>query len=250
MAESTVSGPFRSENGFQQLDENGEWVPVTGGGGGGGVTSVVAGSGVSVSSPTGAVTIANTGVTSIIAGSNVSVNQSTGAVTISATGGGGGGAIVVELGDGGLTSPYPDNRYSNNKLSPTPSGPTAGNIIQLPEIQIGQSYYINLTSTSAASAWRLQAPLIAGTDVSLVMGRVVFSIDADGWGINPTYISLGATDTFYIYGQPSGAIGSLELRRMANVSFMGSTIAVFSPTNGVFLSYEDYEMSTYPYTTV
>jgi len=36
MGISTVSGPFRSKNGFQQLDENGEWVPVTGGGGGGG----------------------------------------------------------------------------------------------------------------------------------------------------------------------------------------------------------------------
>lgn len=35
MGISTVSGPFRSANGFQQLDENGVWVPVTGGGGGG-----------------------------------------------------------------------------------------------------------------------------------------------------------------------------------------------------------------------
>lgn len=60
MAESTVSGPFRSENGFQQLDENGVWVPVTGGGGGG-VTSIIAGSGISVSSPTGAVTISASG---------------------------------------------------------------------------------------------------------------------------------------------------------------------------------------------
>lgn len=32
MGISTVSGPFRSQNGFQQLDENGVWVPVSGGG--------------------------------------------------------------------------------------------------------------------------------------------------------------------------------------------------------------------------
>ena len=42
MGTSTVSGPFRSANGFQQLDENGVWVPVTGGGGGGGgITSII-----------------------------------------------------------------------------------------------------------------------------------------------------------------------------------------------------------------
>lgn len=36
MGTSTVSGPFRSANGFQEL-VNGQWVPVAGGGGGGGV---------------------------------------------------------------------------------------------------------------------------------------------------------------------------------------------------------------------
>ena len=41
MGTSTVSGPFRSANGFQQLDENGVWVPVTGGGGGGGGVTLI-----------------------------------------------------------------------------------------------------------------------------------------------------------------------------------------------------------------
>lgn len=41
MGTSTVSGPFRSANGFQQLDENGVWVPVTGGGGGGSPTAIL-----------------------------------------------------------------------------------------------------------------------------------------------------------------------------------------------------------------
>ena len=35
MGTSTVSGPFRSANGFQELDSNGQWVPVAGSGGGG-----------------------------------------------------------------------------------------------------------------------------------------------------------------------------------------------------------------------
>jgi hypothetical protein len=50
-----------------------------------GVTSNVAGSGISVSGATGAVTIANTGVTSIVAGSNISISGATGAVTINST---------------------------------------------------------------------------------------------------------------------------------------------------------------------
>ena len=51
-----------------------------------GVTSNVAGTGISVSGATGAVTIANTGVTSIVAGANVAISSATGAVTISTTG--------------------------------------------------------------------------------------------------------------------------------------------------------------------
>lgn len=61
-----------------------------GGGGGGGVTSIIAGDGISVDQPTGAVTVTNAGVTSIIAGTGISVDQATGAVTISSSGGGGG----------------------------------------------------------------------------------------------------------------------------------------------------------------
>ncbi len=52
------------------------------GGGGGGVTSVTAGSGISVSASTGAVTITNTGITSIVAGSGISVSTVGGVSTI------------------------------------------------------------------------------------------------------------------------------------------------------------------------
>jgi hypothetical protein len=47
------------------------------------VTSNVAGTGISISGGTGAVTITNTGVTSVVAGTGVSVSSGTGAVTIS-----------------------------------------------------------------------------------------------------------------------------------------------------------------------
>jgi hypothetical protein len=52
-----------------------------------GVTSAVAGTGIGVSSGTGAVTISNSGVTSLTAGTNITLSGSTGAVTINATSG-------------------------------------------------------------------------------------------------------------------------------------------------------------------
>ena len=51
-----------------------------------GVTSLVAGTAISVSAATGAVTVTNTGVTSLAAGTGVSVSGSTGAVTVSLSG--------------------------------------------------------------------------------------------------------------------------------------------------------------------
>ena len=51
-----------------------------------GVTSLVAGTAISVSAATGAVTVTNTGVTSLAAGTGVSVSASTGAVTVSLSG--------------------------------------------------------------------------------------------------------------------------------------------------------------------
>ena len=51
-----------------------------------GVTSLTAGSGVSVSASTGAVTVANTGVTSAVAGTGIGVSGATGAVTFTNSG--------------------------------------------------------------------------------------------------------------------------------------------------------------------
>jgi len=57
----------------------------------------VGGNGISASAnaTTGTVTTTNTGVTSIVAGTNITINRSNGAVTISSTGGGGGGGGTV-----------------------------------------------------------------------------------------------------------------------------------------------------------
>jgi hypothetical protein len=52
----------------------------------GGVTSLTAGTGISVSASTGAVTITNSGVTSLTAGSGITLSASTGSITISSSG--------------------------------------------------------------------------------------------------------------------------------------------------------------------
>lgn len=54
----------------------------------GGVISLTAGTGISISSSTGSVTVTNIGVTSLIAASGITLTNSTGAVSISANGGG------------------------------------------------------------------------------------------------------------------------------------------------------------------
>ena len=53
-----------------------------------GVTSAVAGTGIGVSGATGAVTFTNSGVTSIVAGTGITVSGATGAVTVNASAGG------------------------------------------------------------------------------------------------------------------------------------------------------------------
>lgn len=185
MAESTVSGPFRSENGFQQLDENGEWVPVTGGGGGGGVTSVIAGSGVSVSSPTGAVTIANTGVTSIIAGSGISVSAPTGAVTISATGGGGGFTkILAQWGD---TVALP---------APTAVG-------QIYEVDVAYSY--NAVALPAVS---IDLPTIGNGFLSFAL-TTAYGVDPF---TSPNFQALFNASTSVISLNPAGQIAYANFR--------------------------------------
>jgi hypothetical protein len=73
-----------------------------------GVSSAVAGSGISVSGSTGAVTFTNSGVTSIVAGTGISVSGGTGAVTVTASGGGvtsavAGNGITVSGATGAVT---------------------------------------------------------------------------------------------------------------------------------------------------
>ena len=101
----SVSGTYSSAN--IEVDAYGRVISASNGSGSGTVTSisVTGGTGLSVSgSPittSGTIAITNTGVTSIVAGSGISITPSNGlgAVTINATGGGGnGGGTVTRVG--------------------------------------------------------------------------------------------------------------------------------------------------------
>lgn len=127
--------PSQTSNSGRFLTTNGSstsWAAITQGG----VTSLTAGTGVTVNASTGAVTITNSGVTSLTAGSGISLSGSTGAVTITASGSGvtsitAGAGLTVSSSTGAVTiSPNSAfNGFGARTVSTvTPSGGSNGDI--------------------------------------------------------------------------------------------------------------------------
>jgi len=92
-------------------------------GSGGGVNSLIAGTGITVDSPAGNVTISNTGVTSLTAGTGISLTSTTGDIAISVTGLTNGTVTRVNTG-AGLTG-GPITGLGTICLAPSGVGPTA-----------------------------------------------------------------------------------------------------------------------------
>lgn len=180
MANSTFSGPVRSQNGFQEWNGT-AWVPVAGGGGG--------------------------------------------------------GTTFIELVSqyGGSVYGATDNRYSSDFNQDPPTGPTAGTIIQLPDMAVGDTCVVYGNGGNQYDAWALQLPTIAGVDLAYFKdSRIPISVQS---GDFPSYTLItyylysgvsGPPDTFFVYGVLSDSIASLKITRMPNFDYPGfGTIAPF-----------------------
>jgi hypothetical protein len=167
-------------------------ISATGGGGGGGVTSLAAGSGISVSSSTGAVTVSNTGVTQISAGSGINISGSTGTVTVSAINSGTVLSITAGTGlIGGTITSIGTIALGNTSVIPgTYTAPTL-NINAQGQITSAAngSYLAGITGTAPINVTTGANPVVSVTDASTVACGVVQLNDS----VSSSSSSLAAT---------------------------------------------------------
>lgn len=156
-----------------------------------GVTSAVAGTGIGVSSATGAITISNTGVTSIVAGTNITISGATGAVTINATGGGSVATSTAEL-------------YSTISYFDSTSG-TPAKIASPKDGSVPLFYY----STSTTPTVSIGNPSGSSADDVGVLQLSHHGSVSGGYNIVTTSSSNGGNFTFTIPNVTgTGALGS------------------------------------------
>jgi hypothetical protein len=141
-----------------------------------GVLSNVAGTGISVSSATGNVTISNTGVTSIAAGTNISVSASTGAVTVSVTG-------TVPAATDAVTSTNIAGGVTGNVPYQSVTGSTAF---------ISNAAGVLQAATSGATPSWTTTPTLTGTNFSGIPNGALTNSSVT---VNGTAISLGSSGT-------------------------------------------------------
>jgi len=146
-----------------------------------------AGDGISTDANTtsGIVTITNTGVTSIIAGTNISISSSNGDITISAAGGGGGGGTVTSVGINSSTLTV-NSTVSGNIVS-------SGNlIVDLPSTAVVAGTYSYPTITVD------QYGRITNAVVASSVGTVTSVAVSPGYGIQVTGSPITTSGTINI----------------------------------------------------
>jgi hypothetical protein len=173
-----------------------------------GVLSNIAGSGISVSSASGNVTIANTGVTSAVAGTNISVSSSTGAVTIAVTG-------TVPSATSATTSTNIDGGSAGNILYQSAAATTA-------TLSTGTSSQVLISGTTPS--WT-NTPTLTGTNFSSIPNSALTNSSLT---LGSTGLTLGSTTTT-IVGLTSVTsttfVGALTGAASANVLKAGDTMS-------------------------
>jgi hypothetical protein len=145
-----------------------------------------------------------------------------GTAWVPVAGGGGGGTTVVEL--------TTDNVYSENYINDPPIGPSAGTIITLPIVGVGETITIRLTAGTTFFAWAIELPAIPGTDLATFLGTYsakVFNNNSPVRVSSAAYaLELSApNDTLYLYDQ---LIADTVFTRLPNIVVPGfGTIAIF-----------------------
>jgi hypothetical protein len=221
-------------------------------------TTFVAGNGISLTDvpSTGTLTINNAGVTSIVAGTNITINQANGAVTISSNGGGNGGGgtvtsvgitpvsasriavtnspvtsagnMTVDLATSGVsagTYTYPTltvdayGRVTNASSAAaagtvTSVGVVPGDGIQVTGSPVTTSGNINITNTGVTR-------LNAGTGISLSGGNGNVTVSTTITGGTVTGVTVAST-TLTVSGSPITTTGTITINLPTTITLTGN----------------------------
>jgi hypothetical protein len=221
-------------------------------------TTFVAGNGISLTDvpSTGTLTINNAGVTSIVAGTNITINQANGEVTISSNGGGNGGGgtvtsvgitpvsasriavtnspvtsagnMTVDLATSGVsagTYTYPTltvdayGRVTNASSAAaagtvTSVGVVPGDGIQVTGSPVTTSGNINITNTGVTR-------LNAGTGISLSGGNGNVTVSTTITGGTVTGVTVAST-TLTVSGSPITTTGTITINLPTTITLTGN----------------------------
>ena len=169
---------------------------------------VAGGTGISVSgSQTTSLSITNSGVTSIVAGTNVSVSGATGAVTVSASGGGGASTTAAntftatQTFAGGTSSGFPATTYG--VLSDSYGMVRANRFVQGNLVSGSSITYAPITANNLVPRPTFQGGTGALTSVGTVAA-----------GTNPNYVAVDPTGRFvFVTNQSSATVQAYTINQ-------------------------------------